>query len=364
MNQLISTNSILLPSDIERQQIFYFLQRLSSVTAWRRIFDYYKAWAECTENSVREADRFGWVDRTGIPESDYVLIMKGLAHCEEGVVRLGKGDKRVFKFDSNGEFEMARRILSHWKKMKAFIEEGDNAIDEAHTPLWVEFKTTLTAAYQAWAECSYQILEPRYLGKPGLTAYNSWLQDKLKTVPFPAVLPEVPDPLDNTFVRTNEYTPCSGIWEPIELPPKKTSLLRLFSNEPKPQPPFKIMGAMNYLHGGSKAPPIDVIAAGEIMTLDTTWRLLWRDDRYNDGRIPEQEQSYRFMAPRIAPAQTPSIALARETMWAESGSAVPLGGTWLLESDLTTKIVLQKGERLPLHQGREVRWVLAEDHVA
>jgi hypothetical protein len=37
-----------------------------------------------------------------------------------------------------------------------------------------------------------------------------------------------------------------------------------------------------------------------------------------------------------------SIALTTETVWTESGSAVPLGGTWLLESDLTTKVVLQK----------------------
>lgn len=364
MNQSISNNAILLPSDVERQQIFYFLQRLSSVTAWRRVFEYYKAWAECVENSVREADRLGWADRTGLRESEYVAIMKGLAHCEEGVVRLGKGDKRVFKFDSNGEFEMASRMLFHWKQMKTRIEEGENGIDEAHTPLWAEFKSTLTAAYQAWEECSYQILEPRYLDEPALTMYNSWLQDKLKAMPFPSVLPIVPDPLDNTFVRTNEYTPFSGIWEPIEAAQKKTSLLRMFSDAPKPQPPFKTMGAMNYLHGGSRAPRIDVMAAGESMSLDTTWRLLWRDDRYTDGCIPEQEQSYRFMAPSTAPAQTSSVAVARETMWAESGSAVPVGGTWLLESDLTTKIVLQKGERLPLHQGQEARWVLAEDRVA
>jgi hypothetical protein len=170
--------------------------------------------------------------------------------------------------------------------------------------------------------------------------------------------------LDNTFVRTNEYTPFSGIWEPIEAAPKKNSLLRLFSDDPKPQPPFKIMGSMNYLHGGSRAPQIDIETTEDVISLGTTWRLLWRDDRYTDGRIPEQEQSYRFMAPSTAPAQNSSVAVARETMWAESGSAVPLGGTWLLESDLTTKIVLQKGERLPLHQGREVRWVLAEDRVA
>jgi len=301
------SDAIELPSDLERQQIFHLLQRLSSVTAWRRIFEYYKAWAGCAENSVREADRQGWADRTGVHRSDYGLILKGLAHCEEGVVRLGKGDKRVFKFDGNGEFEMAWRILSHWAKMKTRIDEGENGIDEPHTPLWEEFKTTLTAVHRAWEECSYQILEPRYLGEPGLTMYNSWLQHELKNMPFPSVLPTVPDPIDNTFVRTNDYTPCSGIWEPIEAPQKKTSLLSLFSEAPKPQPPFAITGAMNYLHGGSKAPQIDTVVNGESITLDTTWRLLWRDDRYTDGSVPEQEQSYRFSEPRAELTKNSSV---------------------------------------------------------
>lgn len=124
MNDTLPTDAIMLPSNFERQQIFYWLQKVSSITAWRRIFEYYKTWAAATENSWRVADELGWGNRTSLPESDYVLIVKALAHCEKGILRLGKGDKRVFKFDANGEFVMAQRILFHWAEMLSRIEWG------------------------------------------------------------------------------------------------------------------------------------------------------------------------------------------------------------------------------------------------
>lgn len=356
MNQSIHGNALMLPSDFERQQIFYWLKKVSSVTAWRRVFEYYRAWATATENSLREADDHGWGNETSLPQSEYALILKCLAHCEAGVNRLANGDKRVFKFDANGEFAMARRMLSHWSQMLYRIEIGENGIKK-HTPLWAEFCETLTSACQAWQECAQQILEPRYLEEPGLTQYGQWLQKELANMPFPSDLAMVPDPVENTFVRTNEYTPCSGIWEPIDAP--KHSFLSLLTGTPKPQPPFKIVGAMNYLHGGSKAPQITVEIATDSIDQDTTWRLLWQDERYSDGTIPVEEAHYRFTKPDAVQPPHPISWVPEETTWAESGTLAPVAGKWLVESDLDASVMLNKGENLPLHQGREVRWVLA-----
>lgn len=287
---------VMLPSELERQQIFNWLQILSSVTAWRRILEFYKAWATAVENSLREASERGWEAKTALPESEYVLILKALAHCEEGVIRLSKGDKRVFNFDANGEFAMAFRILSHWRKMITRIDEGENGIDADHTPHWQTFKERFVQAHSAWEECSTEILEPRYLGEPGLTLYGDWLIAELKKISFPPQLEATPDPVQNTFARTGEYTPCSGIWEPIMLDQKR-SLIGIFSNIAPPAPPFTVMGAMNYLHGGKKTPQITVETATDNLDLDTTWRLIWRDDRYTDGLIPDRESFYRFTQP-------------------------------------------------------------------
>jgi hypothetical protein len=357
MNTSSFDNAIKLPSDLERQQIFYWLKRVSSVTAWRRIFQYYQAWAIATDNSLREADAQGWGDETSLPQSEYVFILKSLAHCEEAVNRLGKGDKRVFKFDANGELTMARRALTHWSQMLDRIQMGENFIKE-NTPLWQEFCDALTSLAQAWGECAVQILEPRYLDEPGRTLYGTWLQAQLKTMPYPNVLPAVPNPVDTTLIYTDQRTPCSGIWEPIDTP--KNSLISLIKRPMKQEASFKIVGAMNYLHGGSKAPRITVEIPGNSFPLDTMWRLLWRDDRYQDGTIPEEEAHYRFTTPTKPPQHRQAINATGQLFWDESGTKAQFGGKWLVESDLNASIDLQKGEILPLYQGRSVRWVLAE----
>lgn len=287
---------IMLPTDIERAQIFFWLKKVSSATAWRRIFEFYRVWTVSAENSLRVADENGWAGKTAIPTSDYLLILKGLSHCEDGVIQLSKGDKRVFKFDANGKFAMARRILFHWAEMTTRIEQRENIIDENHTPFWIEFCETLTSACQAWQECAQHVLEPRYLDEPGLTLYGDWLRNELALLHFPENLPAPPDPSDNIFIKTGDIIPSSGIWEPVD--EKKTPLSRIFNRAAPPIPPFNPVGAMNYLHGGSQAPRITVETETDNIDFDTTWRLLWSDERYLDEEIPIEEKSYRFNQPK------------------------------------------------------------------
>jgi hypothetical protein len=273
---------IMLPTDIERAQIFFWLKKVSSATAWRRIFEFYRVWTVSAENSLRVADENGWAGKTAIPTSNYLLILKGLRHCEDGVIQLSKGDKRVFKFDANGKFAMARRILFHWAEMTTRIEQRENIIDENHTPFWIEFCETLTSACQAWQECAQHVLEPRYLDEPGLTLYGDWLRNELALLHFPENLPAPPDPSDNIFIKTGDIIPSSGIWEPID--EKKTPLTRIFNRAVPPTRPFNPVGAMNYLHGGSKAPRITVETETDNIDFDTTWRLLWSDERYLEAQ--------------------------------------------------------------------------------
>jgi hypothetical protein len=55
---------------------------------------------------------------------------------------------------------------------------------------------------------------------------------------------------------------------------------------------------MNYLQGGSPAPTIDFPEDGQRREgRPTTWRLVWRDDRYGPNPIPEQESRYVFVQP-------------------------------------------------------------------
>lgn len=349
---------VMLPSAHERQQIFYWLQRVSSVTAWRRILSYFDAWALATKNSLRVADEQGLADKTDLPHSEYALILKCLTDCNEGVRRLAVGDKRVFKFDAQGEFAMAVRMPSHWVQMLQRIDIGDTRVNP-DTPLWEPFCDALNALAFAWGECGPFVLESRFLEDAAPTVYGERLIPLWKTMPFPAVLERVPDPDRNTFVRTGQTTPYSGIWEPVDIAqPSKTSIFSIFTRPPEPQAPFDIAGVMNYLHGGSKAPPVKVETSDDIFEIETTWRMLWRDERYQDGSVPAIETGYEFVQPHAMQEANGGIGKGYVIICAESGDLAPANGIWRVESDKLASVNLQKGEKLPLHGGCAVRWVL------
>lgn len=350
---------VTLPTAHERQQIFFWLKRISSYTAWHRMVAYYQAWADVCEASVRTAVDKGWGAKTGLPESDLILILKGLAHFEEGVRRLRLGDKRVFKYDANGEFVMAGRIPSHWATMLVRIEMGENGIDVEHTPHWNEFIRTLNDEEAVCSESWQYIIEPQYTDDPAPVFYGEWLPPKLQAMTFPDPLPVVPDPRDNVLIPTGKEIPCSGIWEPIDAPVKKG--FSLFIDDAKPDGPFTPAGCMAYLHGGSPAPQASFETNDDNPDADVTWRLIWRDDRYEDGTIPAEEASYVFQEPQTTElAKTIDASPTADVLYAKSGQPAPRAGRWLVEGDLQGSVTLRAGDTLPQHNGRHVRWVLAD----
>lgn len=105
-----------------------------------------------------------------------------------------------------------------------------------------------------------------------------------------------PQPEDHIFVRANGFTPYAGIWEPVAAP--EQSFWRRLTGAWKPQPPFEMVGAMAYFHPHSKAPRIRIGSEDKCTKLNMAWRLLWRDDRYADGTVPEKEAQYSFFGAR------------------------------------------------------------------
>lgn len=348
---------LMLPTELERRQIFYTLKRWSSYTAWSRILGFYQAWADTIEKSLREASWKGWEGKTRLAESHYISILKGLAHCDDGVTRLRRGDKRVLRCDVNGDFAMASRgAYDHWWQAYIYIQTGDIAGENALTPYWDEFVGALVDLNDAWSECSPDIIEPdQDRSNATHTFINDHLKAQLDRMTFPVPLGKVPDPADFVLVRTGRHVPCSGIWEPVEVPAK--TLISLFRTPPLAGP-FPACGTMSYLHGDSDAPPM--ACYGKIEGKSTTWRLLWRDDRYIDGTIPEEEKSYVFLypeAPKVARSATPDAAAITVV---ESGQRTSVAGRWMLQESLSVSIELSAGEFLPPHEGRTVRWVLAD----
>lgn len=354
----------MLPSELERRQMFYQLKKESSFTAWNRMLMLYQAWADVAEQSVREADAKGWLERSGISESDYVGILKGLAHQEEGVRRLRKGDKRVFKFDANGEFAMGHRIVSHWKEMTWRIEIGENGINQELTPRWDEFCARLRDIVTLRLEIFGNVVESQHVEDSAPNTYGRWFRENVSRMHFPAAIPEVPDPAENMLVATGSTIPCSGVWEPVDTPkPKKFSL---FSKPEVPAGFLPYIGALNYLHGGSPAPQASQVLGARSIDINAVWRLIWRDDRYEDGAIPEEEADYVFMRPEASVPDVPAeVAMGAPHLqvWAMSGQRATQAGRWLVMDDLNAAAEFNEGDELPLHEGRTVQWVLSKNQL-
>lgn len=291
---MTATLGIGLPNELERKQIFHSLQRWSSSTAWKRIRDLYRAWLDAGEESLRQARLKGLQEKTGIHESRLRLIRKGLAHLEEAVVRLERGDKRIFKYASYSELTHARKPMDQEFDQFWRFAIGENSIDRETTPGWDEYEQAFARLFEGWEECSSKIVQPDYYNSfqpVSETFFNDALKAELGRMSFPDPLPAVPDPEPSVLIRTGKVIGHCGIWEPVDAPAPK--FLDWFRSA-KPQGPFPVVGTMAYLHASTIAPNMATHHRngwGE----PTTWRLLWRDDRYLGGVVPEQEKHYVFL---------------------------------------------------------------------
>jgi hypothetical protein len=173
--------------------------------------------------------------------------------------------------------------LSYWLRIEGKLEDREMGWEEK-TPLTKEFFEAAGELAVARSECS-EIIEERDPDRPAPKRYGLWEAVFLSRLPYPNPLPELPEIYKEVTIATGDDIPFSGIWEPMK--------------------DGKLGGAMNYLHGGSYAPtyretnllPSDRDYGFKAHTVNTVWRLIWRDDRYEDGKIPEEEKSYIFLYP-------------------------------------------------------------------
>jgi hypothetical protein len=327
---VLSPENLLLPNNLERRRIFHLLKKSSSYTAWKRIFGFWQKWVDVTERSVKEASERGLLPKTVYPlgytsqpdkemnmcetsihHSDYVRILKNLALVREGVTRLSKGDKRVFTHNNaHGLFSKAGLELDDWDSFKDWIDSRGTIWEEEKsysrysdwkegTPLTDEFFEAMRQAQWASDECGRYIIEQRDFDTPALFSYGLWEIVFLPKLPYPAVLPEVPEPEEDIVTKTGSAVAYSGIWEPVVGAATKGFIFK------KAVGPFTRVGPLNYLHAGTLAPllrqtyrnPKDKKLGCDSVQTKVTWRLIWRDDRYEDGTIPEEEKEYRFVRP-------------------------------------------------------------------
>jgi len=215
-----------------------------------------------------------------------------------------------------------------------------------------EFFEALDELCKAKGECNHvSILEPEEDYRDMRIRFGLWHMVFLPQFSFPKPLPNLPEIFDIVNVKTSEFIPYSGIWEPVD-----------GSNH---------IGTMSYLHGGRTAPKYvrdfrdkrDLYCGYDSITEDAIWRLIWRDDRYEDGTIPEEEKDYQFLEPRplgeerfSSPVKflkhynlpNPLLdGIRPEDMRCEGGQPCPHEGHWWTPAKHPGRGYFKKGDVMP-----------------
>jgi hypothetical protein len=367
----------LIPTQAERPKIFYHLKKISSYTAWNRVLGYYKAWAEIFEKSVSEAEDAAAPNKPAqVGTEQLIFVLKGLSACEKSVVLLRQGNKAPFRYDGLECFAVANRPRKYWLDHEFQIQVGNISFNPERVPYWDEIDKAHGQLCHAWSElvavletgatndpapfALYQSARDfSFAGKPYTSPYGN--KETFPPHYFPPNLPEVPDPREVVLIKNGDIVPFSGIYEPIKLEVDKRKLVSLFSKPIEPTGPFEVVGSMNYFVVNSNASHI-----GEGRTVEpTTWRLLWKDDRYLDGTIPAEEAGYVFNEPRplrkAVPYSTTYTPTADEMILSvESNMPVEKAGVWAVLEDLQERRAFKVGDIFPFHKGRPVTWVWVE----
>jgi hypothetical protein len=154
-------------------------------------------------------------------------------------------------------------------------------------------------------------------------------------VPFPKTLPDVPIAMKQVLVRTGDPAPCFGIFEP-QVPD----------------------GCMSYLLEGVAVPPAETIdeKSGESYVRPAAWRLIWEDDRYLDGIIPEEEKDYFPATEPVSPAAPIEVA-SDPVISLETNQRASRSGMWVVANRLDIRKRFESGDKLPQHEGRDVVWL-------
>jgi hypothetical protein len=322
----------------DRRKVFWYLQRKTSYTAWKTLADAFDRFAAVFERQVKEepiAVPAGLSSRWATNwETSYPEILKAQVLYEQGLVRLLQGDRTVWLYNDRGVFGDADAIYHYWYMV--LVHHGPHG-DKFAEGKYVDDLTSaiLDVVLYAWAVSGVmqQVWEnPLY--------FEFWSRERMayleKNVPFPKELPEVPVPTKQVLVRTGDLAPCFGIFE-AQVPD----------------------GCMSYFLEGVAVPPAVTVDEkdGEDYTRPAAWRLIWEDDRYLDGTIPEEEKDY-FPATEKAVAPAAPVEVTSDPVISlETNERASRSGMWVVANRLDIRKRFESGDKLPQHEGRDVVWL-------
>jgi len=286
----------------DRKKAFWLLKKYTSIAAWSKCKSRF-------DRVVAEVERLA---RAGDDSSQHWLkdIYEEQVQYEKALNKLARGDRSCFLWGPDGSFCYTGVAIPY---LQHILNPYEYSIDEELYARLIELTSVQTRVVADGQQARRQGSPAEWL--------PHWLLNEKEFGPFnfPDPLPDVPlhEPLIQ--VKTGQQVPHFGIWEP------------------------DIEGTcMNYLRAGREAPQVEKL--GSRNNLDTTWTLLWIDDRYQDGAIPDEEALYYVEA---VSKPTTKIAPASARDRCEAGQPCPREGWWSTPAQVDSRRYFKQGEIMP-----------------
>jgi hypothetical protein len=294
-----------IPTEHDRRAIFAWLKQASSLSAWRRLYAYNQAFVDVVQDVYEHEQKTPGMAQT-IPTGWYASALQSHDAFSAALDRLQRADRRCFVFlGARGHFSQGLLEVKWWQDMYSGSFSGRNGFGVEASPRWPEIESTMHECLAALSDIGV-VLQQQFTDVPapidGMDAYLSQRHSSLiKHWHAQPSLPPVPAVTDEVLVPTGQVIPCYGIWEPVRVganPPHAASGVPVPLPESRNVDGRLLDGCMNYLHGDFAAPTIgfpEDNTRGEGRS--TTWRLVWRDERYGENPVPEDEAKYVFIRP-------------------------------------------------------------------
>jgi hypothetical protein len=355
-------------TDEERRKVFWLLKKYSSWTGWNALAQAYFAFADAWLQAMRKADD---IDIDEFNQNATKYILDGRIAFEKGLALLKRGERTVFLGNLNQSFK-AWGYLTQGAYQLNFIRKIMDP--EEYIFDWMKNKEQVILANDALQDIRFgqeSVLERE---DENVAPEGSWnvlatfhpvyqlpMNDP-KHMNFPEVLAPVPMPSTIT-VETDSEVPFYGIYEPewgamtSAKPGPLSKLKTVFTGQEKqtpskptlvgpddefpPPPRREHIGCMNYLLAGTKAPYYKDEEHGPVIPV--TWRLIWKDTRYLDGTIPEEEAEY------LAPVKDQPIQYASKASRANvtAGESCPEAGWWFTPAKADSRRYFKQGDIMP-----------------
>lgn len=342
-------------SEEERRKVFWLLKKYSSYTAWEALAQAYYRFADAWMKAMRTADD---ADIDEFNQDATKSILTGRIGFEKGLARLKKGDRSVWRRSRERSYA-AWGPLAQAAYQLNFIRKIMDPVEYVFD--WMKNKEEVIAAAAALEDMRFgqeSVLERLDVDFAPMCPWNALAtfhpvyqlpMNDPKHLNFPARLPEVPPPTDIT-VHTGDEVPFDGIYEPewgepvrpepglwARMQAARDQRPSLFEPVPQPLVRGRHIGCMNYLVKHTVAPTYRDEERDKPWPV--VWRLIWKDERYLDGVIPEEEALYMAVVEPTAEAHPPSTP---------AGQPCPRTGWWFTPAKATgRRRFFKQGEVMP-----------------